>query len=616
MLASLPASLLFLWVCLEFDFFQDDAYIFYRYVANSLNGDGLIFNIGERVEGFTSFGWTMWLLLWGKLGANYVLVSKISGIVFGILVLPVTLLLARRNLTDLKWSALVPVYLVGCNLSLAYWSQAGLETAAFVLLTALSLLFFIRRDHLLIASLTFAVMIRPEGMLLAVLFVIIEMVTDHRLARFTISCGATAFLLSLPMLIFRFAYYGNLLPNTFYAKSGFDLEQLRAGLEYSTRFAAHYPFLAAGLVLTPILWRRLTVEAKSLWLFSVMYVLYVILIGGDVLKVHRFFLPLLAPLAVLIVCCANLLTARLAVKWRYATLSGLVVIMLVASVLVPRDFIEHYEAMEKGLTHKFHHLAQNMKAADSTDFTVALSTIGAFSYELMGHRVIDMLGLTDSTIARHPEPPIQGLQTTWKERRYNSKYLLESEPDYIVFSTSKKPSSPAEKALMLYPEFLRAYHTVVFSYQPPDSGAGRTLVPVFKNTHAVKSPPSRSLDVIFVDKYIDGITRAYARDYAGSQRSLIDALHHGPTPPCPLVSYQIAQNMFRLGEPMQGNKLLNDILAADSFVYEAHADLYVYELSVGDPGKAATHRRWLGRLMPWNLGYFDTLATNVAKKYR
>ena len=43
-------------------FVQDDAFITYRYVANFLAGHGLVYNIGERICGFTNFGWTIYLL--------------------------------------------------------------------------------------------------------------------------------------------------------------------------------------------------------------------------------------------------------------------------------------------------------------------------------------------------------------------------------------------------------------------------------------------------------------------------------------------------------------------------------------------------------------------------
>nr|MBC8422663.1 hypothetical protein [bacterium] len=34
---------------------QEDAFISFRYAANLLDGHGLVFNPGERVEGYTNF---------------------------------------------------------------------------------------------------------------------------------------------------------------------------------------------------------------------------------------------------------------------------------------------------------------------------------------------------------------------------------------------------------------------------------------------------------------------------------------------------------------------------------------------------------------------------------
>lgn len=62
------AVLLYVILAYSLNFTQDDAYISYRYVANYLNGHGLVYNIGERIEGFTNFGWTAFLLLVGVLG--------------------------------------------------------------------------------------------------------------------------------------------------------------------------------------------------------------------------------------------------------------------------------------------------------------------------------------------------------------------------------------------------------------------------------------------------------------------------------------------------------------------------------------------------------------------
>ena len=121
-------------------FIQDDAYITFRYVANYLNGDGLVFNIGERIEGFTNFGWTIYILLWGSLGFDYIAMAAYSGLIFGGLSLFLIFVIARDLFgPDDRWFSLLALFLVAVNFSFAYWSPAGLETAAFTLLTLLSI---------------------------------------------------------------------------------------------------------------------------------------------------------------------------------------------------------------------------------------------------------------------------------------------------------------------------------------------------------------------------------------------------------------------------------------------------------------------------------------------
>jgi len=46
----------------------DDAYITLRYSKNLLMGNGPIFNIGERVEGYSNFSWMALLAAFGWIG--------------------------------------------------------------------------------------------------------------------------------------------------------------------------------------------------------------------------------------------------------------------------------------------------------------------------------------------------------------------------------------------------------------------------------------------------------------------------------------------------------------------------------------------------------------------
>src|SRR5262249_6892870 len=46
----------------------DDAYISFRYADHLVRGFGLVFNPGERVEGYSNFLWTLWCALGLRLG--------------------------------------------------------------------------------------------------------------------------------------------------------------------------------------------------------------------------------------------------------------------------------------------------------------------------------------------------------------------------------------------------------------------------------------------------------------------------------------------------------------------------------------------------------------------
>ena len=50
-------------------FITDDAFISFRYARNLLEGHGLVFNVGDRVEGYSNFLWVLELaFLWGLFG--------------------------------------------------------------------------------------------------------------------------------------------------------------------------------------------------------------------------------------------------------------------------------------------------------------------------------------------------------------------------------------------------------------------------------------------------------------------------------------------------------------------------------------------------------------------
>jgi hypothetical protein len=107
-------------------------------------------------------------------------------------------------------------------------------------------------------------------------------------------------------LAWRWHYYGELLPNTYYAKVTGGAGQLATGLRYLREFSLANPVLAASLalpfaLLSRPLRARLAEPALALVIHAtlVAYVLYVVAVGADFMPYFRFFVPVLPLCAVL-----------------------------------------------------------------------------------------------------------------------------------------------------------------------------------------------------------------------------------------------------------------------------------------------------------------------------
>ena len=596
----IPAVGLYAYIADYLKFIQDDAYITFRYVANYLNGDGLVFNIGERIEGFTNFGWTIYLLLWGSLGFDYIAIAAYSGLIFGGLSLFLIFIIARDLFgPDDRWFSLLALFLVAINFSFAYWSPAGLETAAFTFLTLLSVRLYLKRNWLLAAVLALAVWVRPEGALLAIIFVFIEALLEKRLPKFAITAGAIAFVISIPFLIFKVTYYGSILPNPFYAKTSFDFEQLTSGLEYAGRYFLDYGFVGIGFLITALNLKRLSYSVKVLWLFSFAYLLYIVLVGGDVLKVHRFFLPIFGITAMLVAVSVRLILEPFRAKSRYLLLVVAAIPLLWLTYRLPLDFVTYYNDTEKTFVSKMDFISNAMKDSDSTNFSVAIATIGKLGYELVGHEVIDIIGLTDSTIARHSNTNIEGLKTTWKERKYNIPYILAKAPDYIVFSTGIKPSAPAEKALYMYPAFFLSYVPIPWSDKEDPSQLMGIPTIAFKKVRPIVQEFEIVYDLRYVEYFKLGMEKYFDYDYAKALKYFDSALAVSQEPHNPFLMYEIGFCLGKLNQIDASQRVFDEIVKNDSFYVFAHRDLYVFSFHKNDSAKGAIHRRWLERLVPW-----------------
>ncbi len=597
MVALLAIMVIFVIHAQSLDFTQDDAFISFRYVENFLDGRGLVFNPGERVEGYTNFLWIMLLSLFASLGLDVILISKLLGVASGcaslflLYKISTFVFLKEDGSTGLAGSskshaasqsqkvmapgrlfALAPPLLLALNGSFAYWSISGLETTFFTMAVLMAVYFYLTNEKLMVVSAALSSLIRPEGALVfAILMAHKLLLKRDRLRTCLLYILAFAALLA-PFAIFKISYYGDLLPNPFYAKTGFSAEYWRVGLAYWGLFLRHYGLWGVLYVIPAVFFKKLEVKGKLLVLFIYLYTLCIIMVGGDVLQGHRFFQPIIPFLYLLFVFALLEICGKL----KRGPVNKAIPILLLATVaalsfFLPRAWLLNIRRLETGLCLKMVNKARMLRESFGKDYTLATTTIGAISYHT-GARVIDMLGLTDPYIAKHPEK-IPGIVSTWKEKRFNTQYLLSQDPDVIMFSTGKKPSAPAEKALLMSSKFRENYYHYYF----PD----RVLWNVFKRKGDCPNQNKIFPDARFVELYIE----AMVADKNGDLETCLDKLEQvlvvGP-PNFSWVYDHMAYCHYMLGNVPQAKESALKAIALDDHSILSHNLLRQIYRSEGD----------------------------------
>src|SRR4029450_300392 len=89
----LSAVLLVLHARMYWGYSVDDAFISMRYGKNLADGNGLVYNPGERVEGYSNLAWTLILAGLHKISPEPLELAKATGILLGVLALPFLILL-------------------------------------------------------------------------------------------------------------------------------------------------------------------------------------------------------------------------------------------------------------------------------------------------------------------------------------------------------------------------------------------------------------------------------------------------------------------------------------------------------------------------------------------
>jgi arabinofuranosyltransferase len=386
----------------------DDAYISFRYLDNWLNGEGLVFNPGERVEGYSNLLWIVLLAplriagLPVEIAATTLSLIALAGLLWAVFQ-------TARNLSNNVVAGWVAIILAAGSVHLARWTMSGMETVLFAALIALANQQLSRKGkHGLLSSAFFGLstLTRLPGVLQGAVAFGAALGRPGqnlwgKLRRLIVPAG---FFLLFPLghLCFRLAYYGLPLPNTAYVKLGGDLSSLLPlGLYYFWRF------LGSGgiILLLPCLLALLTTRSKRNWVVWTLalqvgfHTAYVIYVGGDFFEFGRFFVPIVPAMAVLGsmgilgVCDGYFPDAN---RWLPVAAMFLMMISVACAHFSAEQKVYAIKAQGRIGREK---LARWIDQTFPADATLAINVAGLIPYRTRRY-TIDMLGLNDRHIAQ------------------------------------------------------------------------------------------------------------------------------------------------------------------------------------------------------------------------
>lgn len=416
----------------------DDAYISFRYARNLARGEGLVFNPGERVEGYTNFLWTVILAGAIRLGGDPIVVAKALGIVSGALILMVTVLLTHSLAPGRGPWVAIPALLLSTTASMPRYAISGMETLLFSLLLSLALWLElgVRKpwgSWLAALSLALAALTRPEGVLffavLMVAWAIERTLRDDALMPVLQGLMPSLVIFSavfLPYFIGRYAYYGYPLSNSFYAKvGGLSSAGLSRGLTYlrNELLILNLPLALWGAFAISSFRRR---GVRTMLVALVIYLVYLVLVGGDDWEVFgpRFLLVTFPWLAALgLVGLADLTSARRSMM----TISCVAALALVGglSTFEATGYRGVMDTMNRG----WWTAAGWLDEQAARNELVAVDAAGIIPYHT-NLPTLDMLGLNNLHIA-HLTVSRLGSGLAGHEK-FDPRYVLERQPDYIT----------------------------------------------------------------------------------------------------------------------------------------------------------------------------------------
>ncbi|MEO8211194.1 MAG: hypothetical protein ABI840_11605 [bacterium] len=419
----------------------DDLYIYFRYVNNFTNGKGIVYNPGEFVEGFSSFSWFLILSIFKFLNLPLEFSSKITGLVFAFLNL--LMLYKICILRSLGRMALIVCSLMLFNLPFILWSISGFEIMFYVFLLLLCFYKVLRikintNEIIVLSAIIFIISLsRPEGVLFSVAFLALTYIISKDYI-FTIKIFFLYSILFGSFLFFRYFYFNDILPNTFYAKMGnnifgyYEIRTYKNGLFYIIDFFKHNPQFILFFMLVPFSLK--TLKSNKVFLFTLALIFtqffFVIISGGDWMVQYRFIIPAIPFLSFALIVSLKEFLISFKIKKLFAYSITAFIFFIISLSLIFADY--KIINIETALWNNLKRLSEDIKNTIPSNSLAANGSSGIIPYYLENVNFLDIVGLTNKNIARN------GFRHgTWFEKSLPD-YVYGKNPGWIIMWKKKK----------------------------------------------------------------------------------------------------------------------------------------------------------------------------------
>ena len=416
----------------------DDSFITFRYSKNLVNGIGPTFNSTlPRAEGYTSFLWMIIMVLPHIVNFGVVSFSKIFGIfcTIGILWF-IWLFIKKEDQENPQVSQIAAGLVIFFYLILpetAVHTLSGMETALFSFLLIMFAWFSYSAIKGSISSLSKFPIIglavgltRPESNLVILVIFLVVLFLIKEKKKFLKKLAIYYFIPGLIYFIWRWSYYGLLLPLPFYIKA--DAGNL-PGLDYVYSFINFTMTSLLILFATGILGNRKKILITNLivFLYLTIFIFVTPIMGFD----YRFLYPVL-PLILVISGLGLIFLLKIPLVNTIWTIKSLGVIWISIvfififswnNVFRSNSIISKKLDYSHGLSVNHIEIGQFLSTIDdeNSQKTLVVTDAGALPY-YSGWRTIDAIGLND---------PIIALNETEQLR-----YIFNDKPDILIITSN------------------------------------------------------------------------------------------------------------------------------------------------------------------------------------